>query len=974
MNPTGDQSVNTYNTLANSNADIVDGKFTYITTTEDPSIEYISNNKFVIVKPSQNKQTYQTTTYKSILDDILPFFWQSESDNGIKTTNKTDRISENSQTDSVTKKDSDISNLHYNNFNDYGTQKVNYSSSMNKNQPTTADDALTDEGGNNFNSDYKKTKKPDKNGSGEDLFSSLLQSFSSMYSSMDAQKQNVKPGNKNNVRIKPIVSHNPAVKTTNGDATKHTSYSNLGTFSSSTVKTTTLFIPILRYNSTATKYYSVLETTPVLANKNALPHHVQEDLSVETSSITRTEMYNRVTQPPQMKHVVEKNRHKVDSPTTNETFLVTSKPDSSETTYSYFQPSEILTDKVTPNHSTSTTDIITDSRPQKNYNYYVQETLDNYSSKDEPDLKNKSQSLPTTGSYNFLPTRNKTESLDNIQSSTKTYFTESYDTSIQRNKTTPAFNKITHTTEKEPDLFSELLGNFFAANDHETVASNSTKQTTTKAPITNVMKNAESPAKDDYEDNFSFDSFLSSWFNDETTLSSTAKPPKQVIESRIDTNVDDTDSEDMYNDDYNGEIQDDKSNLKNTTAKQEYQEKVASKEESIPLSNKEKVITGTDNIATDLGVKSTENRTSLKFDNVTEPNGNTKLKDDDILVNIRKTPENQTNYGGSNSNQIKLEENSPVVKDNDKLHSSNDEIDEDETDQVGKNSTTTPNVINKNVTKEFNKELHPSSSEKLSSLNRTSLTMLNVSQTITEKYIQQTQTDKSNTKVNNLNSQIEEVTKSPTTITTPDSTTEGNVHTTGHYQNKNILRPDNTVVQANENYFVETGTLSSSTVYFDTSDQSAETLIPIQTASKPLPSHSGYKPHQSIVPMTYRFNTTTPRATQESYRLSTSKPSEEPISTTRRYFPSKRPSTHSYRPSTYRPKVKFPLPSRPSSRPTGAPPVSTTPAFNPLKIDECNIYGSIYKVGTSIAELSTECLNCLCTNMGVQCSSRCLHV
>ena len=43
------------------------------------------------------------------------------------------------------------------------------------------------------------------------------------------------------------------------------------------------------------------------------------------------------------------------------------------------------------------------------------------------------------------------------------------------------------------------------------------------------------------------------------------------------------------------------------------------------------------------------------------------------------------------------------------------------------------------------------------------------------------------------------------------------------------------------------------------------------------------------------------------------------------------------------------------------------PVFNVLKLAGCNIYGRMYRVGKIITELSTACLECRCTEIGVQC-------
>lgn len=848
------------------------------------------------------------------------------------------------------------SHLQGSNFTDHGTEKIN--AIDNKHSLTTGD---VQTGENDFHLDHDKENTSDKNGSGEDLFSSLLHSFSSMYSSMDSQKQKLKPGNKNNVRIKPIVSHKPSVKTTNNEVSnQHPVHSNLGTFSSSTVKTTTLFIPILRYNSTATKYYSVLETTPELTNKNVL-NHVQEDTSGEIPGITRTELYNRVTQAPQINHIIENNRHRVKLQSTTETFLVTSKPDISETTYSYFKPSDIVTNRVAPNLLSSSTETIGDTKPHKNqYNYYEPETLEIFKSNIKSDEENESNLHQTVSSDHLLTTTNTLELLDSMQTSTKTY-----DSSIHRNKTTPPLNKVISTTEKEPDLFSEILGNFFATIDKEAVASNNTKQTT-KAPVkSNVLKTTDKPVKDDYEDNFSFDTFLSSWFNDDTP-SSTKQPPKKEIESRIDTDIDDPDNEE-YDEDYNGEIEDSKPIL-NTTTKQEHQEKHANKEElNRPFKSKEKVVNGSENLATTAELTSTAKSTSIKLDNAPDQFDIPSLKDDTyVLVNIRRPPVNETFYGESITNKGNLAEqevvNNSVVK-IDKLrnNSSNERTDENKADKMENNSKT-PNAIKNSETTELNKELHLKANE---NSNGTNHAKSNDTQTQTEEHKQQSQTDNSEINVEHLASKRDEVSKSTTTVpitAMSDSTTKGIVQTTPQYEHHELKLNNYSVVQSTKDSLTSTESLSTPTS--TASEVPPEATVPIPTTFKPQ-----YKPHP---PTTYRFTSTTPRAAEESYRPPTAKPfpsSLESISTTRRYSPPKRP-THTYRPSTYRPKVKFSLPPRSSMRP---PPTTAAPAFNPLKIDECNIYGSIYKVGTSIAELSTECLTCLCTSMGVQCSGHCGH-
>lgn len=39
-----------------------------------------------------------------------------------------------------------------------------------------------------------------------------------------------------------------------------------------------------------------------------------------------------------------------------------------------------------------------------------------------------------------------------------------------------------------------------------------------------------------------------------------------------------------------------------------------------------------------------------------------------------------------------------------------------------------------------------------------------------------------------------------------------------------------------------------------------------------------------------------------------------------------------------------------------------------LKLAGCNIYGRMYRVGRIIAELSSSCLECRCTEVGVTCT------
>lgn len=46
----------------------------------------------------------------------------------------------------------------------------------------------------------------------------------------------------------------------------------------------------------------------------------------------------------------------------------------------------------------------------------------------------------------------------------------------------------------------------------------------------------------------------------------------------------------------------------------------------------------------------------------------------------------------------------------------------------------------------------------------------------------------------------------------------------------------------------------------------------------------------------------------------------------------------------------------------------STPGVGLLKLAGCNIYGQMYRVGRIISELSGPCLECKCTEIGVQCN------
>lgn len=61
---------------------------------------------------------------------------------------------------------------------------------------------------------------------------------------------------------------------------------------------------------------------------------------------------------------------------------------------------------------------------------------------------------------------------------------------------------------------------------------------------------------------------------------------------------------------------------------------------------------------------------------------------------------------------------------------------------------------------------------------------------------------------------------------------------------------------------------------------------------------------------------------------------------------------------------KTDLPTAKISVPTGQNAVG----LGLLKLAGCNIYGRMYRVGRIISELSGPCLECKCTEVGVQCN------
>lgn len=92
--------------------------------------------------------------------------------------------------------------------------------------------------------------------------------------------------------------------------------------------------------------------------------------------------------------------------------------------------------------------------------------------------------------------------------------------------------------------------------------------------------------------------------------------------------------------------------------------------------------------------------------------------------------------------------------------------------------------------------------------------------------------------------------------------------------------------------------------------------------------------------------------------------------TTVKYFTTKT-STRKYFATKY---SQFTTPRRPLlSKPTQQPNLPSLSVPDPgaasglLKLAGCNIYGRMYRVGRIISELSGPCLECMCTEVGVQC-------
>lgn len=1016
------------------------------TTTEKPHLEYISNNKYVIVKPTQNKEKYQTTTYKSILEDLFSLWEEDVSDvnkgkikNGTKDNGNI--LSENEHDVKVNKNPSsdvnDSTNEYWRkknatletHFENAGTQvKL-------KNDSKTVDDIQAD-----------KTKT--SNESEESLLSSFFNSFSSMY--LDSSKDKTKPatnrptGNKNNIRIKPIVPHNP-IKT-KVSSEKHQLHSNLGVFSTSTEKTTTLFIPILRYNSTATKYYSVLETTPVLSNKKQT-QTVQGYQELEESP-GNLEVSNRVTQPPQMKHVVQSYKNKLNIPSTTETYLMTSNHRPTETTYSYFKPSESYStrEESHQSHLTTTTNGIHSSGIGKN-----KENHDRLETSKRPSNEQYQNKIQTTTDFerktvgyqsstteintgNAFGIRDKLETSIRLPPANSGYFIQgdtsssSIGTMIQGGSN--VLQKTTTTTEIEPDLFSDLLGNLFATDEKPvTPKSNYTakQETTTKVSI----KTPQTTVKDDYED-FSFDKVLSYWFNSDTDTPSTTTLSPTKIESRIDTNVDDMDNDDEYDEvEEDIEVPNKKKNSVNYIpinlnggGPQEKGGMTTSNKNNI---DKEKQYYQNSNGTNEQ--QGNETRTIQHLESTSTSSNNSKSES----KNLSMRPVNTENNNSSNDFKLSIKSGESESS-NSKIAISGTTSNEEKKHVVKISDSNFSEVIKKNQTTENSKDSSkiPIKNELTNTTNELKSIPDRTDPPVTSNQKQIVQHSEAGIK---LEEQGSKITNTAHKVEHDNSTSKiDSLATKDQQENKTILA-NNTTENINNNLYKSNPEhTQNKTAEVLNTGASQSGFIPIPTKSKPnvqttQNNHSGVHQKQNP-PIREADEYSTQRTVQThhttshkivdlqtesslettSNHYSTQQPTYEPSTstphfspsptTTRQYLATKRP-TQSYRPSTYRPKLKFSLPprpgpsrpnvenlgpsrpnvARPSLTPVGQPvpnsrpsrPASTTVSqgLNLLKIDECNIYGSIYKVGTSIPELGSECLQCLCTSMGVQCSSRC---
>ncbi|KAJ1520174.1 hypothetical protein ONE63_004389 [Megalurothrips usitatus] len=127
--------------------------------------------------------------------------------------------------------------------------------------------------------------------------------------------------------------------------------------------------------------------------------------------------------------------------------------------------------------------------------------------------------------------------------------------------------------------------------------------------------------------------------------------------------------------------------------------------------------------------------------------------------------------------------------------------------------------------------------------------------------------------------------------------------------------------------------------------------------------------------------TTTPSTTSTPAPPTSPPPTTTTTTTTVLPIATMRPSllfgTNKHRPTfnADRDRDSYPPPPPATRRPPTTPPPSTSPALSGLsgllKLAGCNIYGRMYRVGRIIQELSGPCLECRCTDVGVQCQPKC---
>ncbi|KAH8248780.1 hypothetical protein KR032_003099 [Drosophila birchii] len=93
---------------------------------------------------------------------------------------------------------------------------------------------------------------------------------------------------------------------------------------------------------------------------------------------------------------------------------------------------------------------------------------------------------------------------------------------------------------------------------------------------------------------------------------------------------------------------------------------------------------------------------------------------------------------------------------------------------------------------------------------------------------------------------------------------------------------------------------------------------------------------------------------------------EQPTQQFHHYQHATRPPTTAAPPAKSAEEEEAPPPQR-MGAPAGFPAVDGGDPLGQLKLAGCNIYGRMYRVGRIIVELSSQCLECKCTEVGVKC-------